>query len=87
MIDNIHRTFAQQGLVRSRHDKVLGGVASGLGRRIGLDPWPARLLLVLVLLLLPGSQLLLYPVLWILMPSEQKAAGLTGATAVPAPVL
>ena len=87
MIDNIHRTFAQQGLVRSRHDKVLGGVASGLGRRIGLDPWPARLLLVLVLLLLPGSQLLVYPVLWILMPSEQKAAELAGATGAPAPTV
>jgi phage shock protein PspC (stress-responsive transcriptional regulator) len=30
----------------------------------------ARLLFVLVLMLLPGSQLVIYPVLWILMPSE-----------------
>ncbi len=85
MIDNIHRTFAQQGLVRSRHDKVLGGVATGLGRRIGLDPWPARLLLLLVLLLLPGSQLLVYPILWILMPSEAKAAELGGSATAATP--
>ncbi len=85
MIDNIHRTFAQQGLVRSRHDKVLGGVATGLGRRIGLDPWPARLLLLLVLLLLPGSQLLVYPILWILMPSEAKAAELAGGATATTP--
>lgn len=80
MMDDIHRTFAQHGLVRAGNDKVLGGVAAGLGRRIGIEPWPSRLLLVLVLLLLPGSQLLVYLALWILMPSEARAAAL-GATA------
>ena len=82
MMNDIHRTFAQHGLVRPRDGKVLGGVASGLGRRIGIDPWPARLLFVLLLLLVPGSQLLVYPALWILMPSEAKAAQL-GAHAAP----
>jgi phage shock protein PspC (stress-responsive transcriptional regulator) len=28
---------------------------------------------VLILLILPGSQLLIYPVLWILMPNEAPA--------------
>ena len=37
---------------------------------IWVDPWPARLLFVLVLMILPGSQILIYPILWILMPSE-----------------
>jgi phage shock protein PspC (stress-responsive transcriptional regulator) len=46
-------------------------VCAGLGQRFGLDPWPARLLFMLVLLVLPGSQLLIYPILWILMPSEE----------------
>jgi phage shock protein PspC (stress-responsive transcriptional regulator) len=83
MMDNIHRTFAQHGLVRANQDKVLGGVIAGLGRRIGIEPWPSRLLFVLVLLLLPGSQLLVYPILWILMPSEARATELfaTRATA------
>ena len=84
MMDNIQRTFAQHGLVRASNDKVLGGVAAGLGRRIGIEPWPSRLLFVLVLLLVPGSQLLVYPALWILMPSEARAAAL-GATATPSP--
>ena len=44
------------------------------GRRVWLDPWPARLLFVLILLIVPGSQLLLYPVLWILMPNEATKA-------------
>ena len=48
----------------------MGGVFAGLGRRFGLDPWPARILFTLLLLIVPGSQIVLYPVLWVLMPSE-----------------
>ncbi|WP_107771467.1 PspC domain-containing protein [Nocardioides sediminis] len=67
----ISTAFAQQGLVRPRDGRVLGGVCAGLGRRFGLTPWIARLLFVLLLMVLPGSQLLVYPLLWILMPSEE----------------
>ena len=73
-MNDIHATFAGQGLVRPRQGRVLAGVCAGLGRRFGLGPWTARLLFVLVLLVVPGSQLLVYPVLWILMPVEQEAA-------------
>src|SRR6266540_4876927 len=46
------------------------GVCAGLGRRFGLGPWQARILFVVILMLIPGSQILIYPLLWILMPSE-----------------
>ena len=69
-MNDIRQFFARHGLVRSRDERVLGGVAAGLGRRFGLSPWTARLLFVLVLLVLPGSQFLIYPILWILMPTE-----------------
>ena len=69
-MEPIHSTFHRAGLVRPQEGRVLAGVVAGLGRRVGLDPWPARLLFVLILLILPGSQLLIYPVLWILMPNE-----------------
>lgn len=59
-----------QGLVRPREGRVIAGVCAGLGRRFGLDPWPARLLFVLILMIIPGSQLIVYPILWILMPNE-----------------
>ena len=72
-MNDIHRSFAQQGLVRPREQRVLGGVCAGLGRRFGIGPWIARLLFVLLLMVIPGSQLLIYPVLWILMPSEETA--------------
>jgi phage shock protein C len=66
----VHDTMARQGLVRPRDGRMLGGVCAGLGRRFGLDPWIARLLFVLILFVIPGSQILIYPVLWVLMPSE-----------------
>jgi phage shock protein C len=69
-MQSIHAAFRREGFVRVREGRVLGGVIAGLGRRFGIDPWPARLLFVLVLMLLPGSQLLVYPLLWILMPDE-----------------
>ncbi len=70
-MNDIHQSFAQQGLVRPLEGRVLGGVCAGLGRRFGIDPWPARILFVLLLMVIPGSQILVYPILWILMPSEQ----------------
>ena len=73
-MDNIHDSFAQQGLVRPREDRVLGGVVAGLGRRFGIAPWPARLLFVLLLMVVPGSQILIYPILWILMPAEHTVS-------------
>lgn len=69
-MESVRAAFAKQGLYRIKDGRVLGGVAAGLGRRFGIDPWPARLLFILVLMLVPGSQLLVYPILWILMPEE-----------------
>ncbi len=73
-MDDIRAAFARQGLYRSRDARVLGGVCAGLGRRFGIGPWMARLLFVLLLMVVPGSQFLIYPVLWILMPSEESLA-------------
>ena len=71
-MNDVRVSLAQQGLIRPRDSRVLGGVCSGLGRRFGLTPWVSRLLFVLLLMVVPGSQLLIYPVLWILMPAEEK---------------
>jgi phage shock protein C len=66
----VHTSMARQGLSRPRDGRILGGVCAGLARRFGLDPWIARLLFVAILFVIPGSQILVYPLLWILMPSE-----------------
>ena len=71
-MNDIHQSFAQHGLIRPREGRILGGVCAGLGRRFGIAPWTARILFVLLLMVIPGSQILVYPILWILMPSEEK---------------
>ena len=78
---DIRSSFADQGLIRPRDGRVLGGVCAGIGRRFGLTPWISRLLFVLLLMVVPGSQLLIYPVLWILMPDEETLT--SRATTVP----
>ena len=83
---SIHESMYREGLVRPVEGRVLGGVCAGLGRRFGLEPWPARILFILILMLVPGSQLLVYPVLWVLMPSESmQAAQPTYPPAPPVP--
>jgi phage shock protein PspC (stress-responsive transcriptional regulator) len=62
--------FREHGLVRPRQGRIIAGVCAGLAQRFGISPFAARLLFVLVLLILPGSQIIVYPILWILMPSE-----------------
>jgi phage shock protein C len=82
-VDKIHSILRREGLVRPLEGRALGGVCAGLGRRLGIDPWPARLLFVLLLLVLPGSPLLVYPILWILMPPEEASVPATGGPATP----
>ena len=62
--------FRENGLVRPRQGRVIAGVCAGLGRRFGISPFAARVLFVVALLVLPGSQIIVYPILWILLPSE-----------------
>lgn len=82
-MNEIHARLAAEGLVRPRDGRVLAGVVTGLGRRFGIDPWPARLLFVLILLVVPGSQILVYPLLWILMPREGTVPATPAGPAAP----
>jgi phage shock protein C len=62
--------FRRQGLVRPRQGRIIGGVCAGLARRFGIAPWAMRILFIVTLIVIPGSQIIVYPILWILMPSE-----------------
>jgi phage shock protein PspC (stress-responsive transcriptional regulator) len=62
-------------LYRSREHKILGGVCGGLAKWLGWDPTLTRILYVLISVLsaaFPG--ILVYIVLWIVMPFEPAAA-------------
>lgn len=58
-------------LARSRTDFMVGGVCGGLGKYLGIDPVFIRLLFVLITLA-GGSGVLIYFILWIVMPREDK---------------
>ena len=62
--------FRRQGLVRPRQGRILGGVCAGLARRFGMGATMMRVLFVVTMIVIPGSQIIVYPILWILMPSE-----------------
>jgi phage shock protein C len=57
-----------QRLMRSRTDKMIAGVAGGLAHYLGIDATIVRL--GFVALALTGAGLLLYPLLWLIMPLE-----------------
>jgi phage shock protein C len=56
-------------LTRPRHGRVIAGVCAGLAERFGWSVFLVRLLFLLSIVI-PGSQVLVYIVLWILMPSR-----------------
>ena len=56
-------------LSRPRNGRMIAGVCAGLGRRFGLSATTVRLLFVLSCLL-PGPQIIIYIILWVLLPSE-----------------
>jgi len=58
-------------LRRDSKDRVLGGVAGGLGRYLGVDPVILRIAFVL-LALSGGSGVLLYLIAWIAIPEEKE---------------
>ena len=69
----VHDSMSRYGLARPQRGRMIAGVCAGLARRFGFDPWLTRLVFVLVLLVIPGSQILIYPLLWLLMPAEKQA--------------
>lgn len=84
-MSSIHASLARSHFIRNTDNRVLGGVCSGLARRYRFDPWAVRALFVVCLFLIPGSQILVYPIAWLLMPDEARAAELTNP-ALPAAV-
>jgi phage shock protein C len=57
-----------QRLMRSRSEKIIAGVAGGIGQYLAIDPVIVRL--AFAALCLTGVGVLLYPILWLVMPLE-----------------
>lgn len=50
---------------------MFAGVCAGLAQRFGMSAGMVRLLFLLSLLL-PGTQVIVYLILWVLMPNEDR---------------
>jgi phage shock protein PspC (stress-responsive transcriptional regulator) len=64
-------------LYRSRTDRMIGGVASGLAKYFNIDPTIIRVLFVLTVLL-GGGGILAYIILWIIVPEEPIVFNMPG---------
>jgi phage shock protein PspC (stress-responsive transcriptional regulator) len=56
-------------LYRPRRGRIVGGVCAGLARRFGTSATTMRVIF-LISCLLPGPQVVIYIILWVLLPSE-----------------
>lgn len=65
---------AINALRRSRDDRWLGGVCGGIARATGVESWIWRLLCTL-LALCAGTGVLVYVLMWILVPAEPPMPG------------
>jgi phage shock protein C len=62
----------EKQLTRSTNERMVAGVAGGLGEYFSMDPTLVRLIFVL-LTLAGGPGLLLYLILWVIMPEAPEA--------------
>lgn len=67
MTDDIKRLY------RSRDDRMIAGVATGLADFLQIDPTLVRLIFVFSLLL-GGTGLLIYLAMWLVVPEEPLAS-------------
>jgi phage shock protein C len=58
-------------LYRSLDDKKVAGVCGGLGEYFGIDPVFLRIFFVLITLFPPGSGILIYLIMWLVVPRKQ----------------
>ncbi len=58
-------------LYRSRNDRFLGGVCAGLADYFRIDPTIMRLLYILLCFVSLGTGVLIYLVLWVLVPESK----------------
>jgi phage shock protein PspC (stress-responsive transcriptional regulator) len=61
----------EKRLIRSRTDKWIGGICGGLGNFFGMDSTIWRLIFLLGTIFGLGSFILIYIVMWIVVPREQ----------------
>lgn len=72
--EQVFSKSSNKKLFRDRNDRFIGGVASGLAHYIGMDPVWMRLIWILIVLAGVGSPILVYIILWILVPEARTTS-------------
>ncbi|AEB47217.1 phage shock protein C, PspC [Micromonospora maris AB-18-032] len=72
MTSTPHAPYKQ--LRRPTTDRMVAGVASGVGRYLGVDPTLVRVVFAVGTVLTGGIAALAYPIMWFLMPAEPASA-------------
>jgi phage shock protein PspC (stress-responsive transcriptional regulator) len=73
VLPETRQRLAQQGLSRPRRGRIVAGVCAGIARRYGVSATLVRVLFALSIVL-PGPQIVVYLLLWILMPKEPRGS-------------
>ena len=58
-------------LYRSQNNRMIAGVAGGLGEFLGIDPTLIRLIFAMSIIFM-GTGVLLYLVMWLIVPEEDS---------------
>nr|MBA3286100.1 PspC domain-containing protein [Nitrosopumilus sp.] len=66
--EETEKIYVKKRLFRDPDDKVLGGVCSGISKYLGIDPIWLRLAFVVLTLLGVGTFIIIYIILWVIMP-------------------
>jgi signal transduction histidine kinase len=78
--------LARTRLRRSRRNRIIGGVAGGVGEHLGIEPWAVRVAFA-VLSLAAGFGLVVYLLLWLLAPAEEATEPSRPGPRLPLPSL
>ena len=70
-IKSRRRRYRDRVLARPRRGKIIAGVCAGIARRVDRSPTLVRAVF-LISCVLPGPQVLLYALLWVLMPLDPE---------------
>jgi phage shock protein PspC (stress-responsive transcriptional regulator) len=58
-------------LYRSKQNRLVGGICGGIGEYFDIDPTIIRIIFILITLF-GGSGIILYIILWLIIPSDKK---------------
>lgn len=81
---NFNATKSKKKLYRDIDKNILGGVAAGFGHYMGVDSLWIRLFLILIVIAGVGFPILLYIILWVLIPKAQTTTEKLEMTGEPA---